>query len=77
MRNAQEEFGPPPTGPVWFVDHPNAATVQLADGAWHNLLGYRIMDRGEHGGADPVPQTGLYVGEAISTGPAIPAWRFA
>ena len=76
VRNVLEEFGPPPVGPVWFMDHPNGQTVQLADGAWRHLLAYRIMDRGEHAGADPAPQTGLYLEEVISAGPAIPAWRF-
>lgn len=76
VRNAAEQFGPPPSGSVWFMDHPNAMTVQLADGQWHNLLAYRIMDRGEHGGADPAPQTGLYVEQVRSTGPAIPRWLF-
>ena len=76
VRNALAEFGPPPVGPVWFMDHPNGQTVQLADGAWHHLLGYRIMDRGEHAGAPPAPQTGLYVEEAFSAGPPIPVWRF-
>ena len=76
VRNALAEFGPPPVGPVWFMDHPNGQTVQLADGAWHHLLGYRIMDRGEHAGAPPAPQTGLYVAEVFSAGPAIAVWRF-
>ena len=33
------------------------------DGSWHHLLAYRIMDRGEHAGGDPPPQSGQYVEE--------------
>lgn len=77
VRNALDEFGPPPSGVVWFVDHPTGATVQLGDGRWHHLLSYRIMDRGEHAGCQAAPQTGQYIEEVISAGPAIPAWKFA
>ena len=83
-RDALQQFGPPPshrTGPswtgVWFMDHSNAAVVRLADGRWHNLLVYRIMDRGEHAGLPPAQQTGLYVEEVLSSGQEIPAWNFA
>ncbi|MEI6512984.1 MAG: hypothetical protein WCO51_06870 [bacterium] len=38
------EFGAPPSNTFWFVDHPIASTVQLADGEWHNVLAYRIME---------------------------------
>ncbi len=58
------------------MDHPNAAVVRLADGHWHNLLVYRIMDRGEHSGRAPAKQTGLYVETVRSTGAEHPAWRF-
>jgi hypothetical protein len=76
-RDALEQFGPPPGGPVWFMDHANAGVVRLADGRWHNLLVYRIMDRGEHSGKAPPPQSGLYVEEVFSTGPEVGPWRFA
>jgi hypothetical protein len=76
VRNALEQFGPPPSGRVWFMDHPMAQTVRLADGGWHNLLLYRIMDRGEHSGLSPAPQSGLYVEEVVSAGPPIPLWNF-
>jgi hypothetical protein len=77
IRDASEEFGPPPTGPVWFMDHPTGQTLRLADGQWHHVLVYRLMDRGEHSGAAPAPQTGLYVEEIHSAGQAIPVWNFA
>ena len=76
VRDALQQFGRPPSNIVWFMDHPNAGVVRLADGRWHDLLVYRIMDRGEHGGQAPPPQTGLYVEEVLSTGRATPAWRF-
>jgi len=76
VRNALEEFGPPPSGKVWFMDHANASVVRLGDGGWRNLLSYRIMDRGEHAGKPPASQTGCYVEEVVSTGPAVAPWRF-
>jgi len=51
--------------------------VQLKDGAWHSLLVYRIVDNGEiEGDAGPPPHTGCYVEEILSSGEAIPMWRF-
>lgn len=76
VRNALEQFGPPPSGKVWFMDHPMSGTVRLADGVWRHLLAYRIMDRGEHSGFPPAPETGLYVEEVVSAGPVIPIWNF-
>ena len=76
VRNALEQFGPPPSGKVWFMDHPMSQTVRLADENWRHLLVYRIMDRGEHSGFPPAPQTGLYVEEVISAGPTVPSWHF-
>ena len=76
VRDALGEFGPPPSGIVWFMDHANAGVVQLADGKWHDVLSYRIMDRGEHRGDDPAEPTGQYIEEVISTGPPVAPWRF-
>ena len=76
VRNALSEFGPPPKGPVWFMDHPNGETVRLADGNWHHLLSYRNMDRGEHAGGAPTPHTGHYLEKLISDGPPRPVWQF-
>lgn len=75
-RDALGQFGRAPSGKPWFMDHPNAAVVRLADGHWHNLLVYRIMDRGEHSGRPPAEQTGLYVETVHSTGPERPMWNF-
>lgn len=75
-RDALEQFGPTPSRKPWFMDHPNAAVVRLADGQWHNLLVYRIMDRGEHSGKPPAKQSGVYVETVASRGTARPPWRF-
>jgi len=76
VRDALEEFGPPPSGKVWFMDHPGSSTLFLSDGKWHHVISYRIMDRGEHAGGVPPPQTGQYVEEVITDGEVRPPWRF-
>lgn len=76
-RDAPAEFGPAPSGSWWRVDHPRSAVVQLADGAWHNVLIYQVVDNLEiEGDADMTPQTGHYVEEVFSRGAAIPMWHF-
>ena len=77
VRDALEQFGPPPSGKVWFMDHPASSTVQFGDRSWHHLLAYRIMDRGEHAGGDPPPQSGQYVEEIFDGPEPCPVWRFA
>ena len=78
VRDSRAEFGPPPDGSYWIADHPTGATIQLADGAWHSLLGYRIVTRGDTSvyGSDPTAQTGAYLEEVESMGNAIPSWDF-
>ena len=76
IRNARGDFGAPPGGSHWMVDHPSGATVRLADGKWHHVLVYRILEQAEHRGADPPPQTACYIEEVVSAGPPIPSWRF-
>ncbi len=76
VRAAREEFGAPSADSRWMVDHPSGAVVRLADGAWHGVLVYRVLDSAEHRGAPPTARTGCYVEEVLSEGPAIPAWRF-
>ena len=75
-RAAREEFGAAPGKSRWMVDHPSGAVVRLSDGRWHAVLAYRILGQAEHRGAGPATQTGCYIEEVISSGPAIPAWRF-
>ena len=76
VRDARQQFGPPPSRQVWFMDHSNGGVVRLADGDWHDLLVYRIMDRGEHSGRAPAPQSGLYVEEVLCNGDVVPEWNF-
>lgn len=76
-RAARDEFGAPAAADArWMVDHPSGAVVRLADGAWHALLAYRILDSAEHRGAAPTERTGCYVEEVHSDGPVMAAWRF-
>ena len=77
VRNALAEFGPPPKGPVWFMDHPMGETLQFGDGQWRHVLSYRNMDRGEHAAGGPTPVTGQFLEEVISDGPPRPVWTFA
>ena len=77
-RDCVGDFGPAPDGTTWFADHPMATTVQLADGKWHGLLGYRVMafNTTGVGGETVTPRTGCYVEEVFSAGPARPVWKF-
>lgn len=75
-RAARDEFGPPPGGGEWMVDHPSGAVLRLADGRWHGVLAYRVLASGEHQGAAPAPQTGCYVEEVLAAGPVVAPWRF-
>jgi hypothetical protein len=76
-RDAPAEFGPAPSGSWWRVDHPVSAVLRLADGAWHSVLAYHVVDNGEiEGSAGPTPQTGCYLEEIFSQGEVIPAWNF-
>ena len=75
-RDPKAEFGPPPGGSMWRVDHPSSAIIQLADGKWHNVVGYRIHeDVEDHDKAMPA-QTGAYLEEVFSTRTPLPAWDF-
>jgi len=76
-RDCRAEFGPPAGGSSWNAHHPVAASLRLNDGAWHNVLSYRVCERGEitHQ-LGPTPQTGAYLEEVISAGPAVPVWNF-
>lgn len=76
-RDCRDEWGAPPGGTTWRIDHPSAMTVQLADGQWHNILGVRVLEFGELTHAmDPTPRTGAYLEEVISIGNPIPVWTF-
>jgi hypothetical protein len=77
-RDCPADFGPAPKDNLWFADHPMATTVQLADGKWHNLLGYRVIafNMSGVGGETVTPHTGCYIEEVGSAGPPRPAWQF-
>ncbi len=77
IRALGSEFGPPPGGTTWRVDHPFSYTVRLADGDWHHLIGVRVCESGEvDHQIGPAPETGGYVEEVISAGRPIPIWNF-
>ncbi len=77
VRDCRAEWGPPPGGSQWRIDHPVGATVKLADGQWHHILGARVVEYAELTHAtDPTPQTGAYLEEVISAGEAMPVWNF-
>ena len=76
-RDLAAEFGPPPGGSAWRVDHPSGMTVRLADGKWHHLLGMRVLEYGELTYMmPPTPKTGSYIEELISAGEPRPIWKF-
>ena len=76
-RDCRGEWGPPPGGTTWRIDHPSAMTVRLADGRWHNVMAVRVLEYGELTHAmDPTPRTGTYLEEVISAGQPIPIWNF-
>jgi hypothetical protein len=76
-RDCLTEFGVPPHGTVWAVDHPSAQTVHLGDGAWHHVIGYRILEWKENTHfVGPTPRTGGYVEEVLSVGEPVVPWRF-
>lgn len=77
VRDARGQFGPAPSGSWWRVDHPNSSVLRLADGKWHGILVYHIVDNGEvEGFGSLTPQTGCYVEEILSKGKVIPTWNF-
>ena len=82
IRDADADFGKRPVDPEWYdgwmVDHANACTVRLSDGAWHNVLVYRGLHSALYHslGRYPASQTGCYVEEVLSDGPALPVWDF-
>jgi hypothetical protein len=74
VRHGPDEFGKSKAG--WKIDHPTSAVLRLADGQWHSVLVYRVLDQAENYGAAPTPFTGLYVEEIFTKGKPIPSWSF-
>ncbi|MFH1006835.1 MAG: sialidase family protein [Candidatus Latescibacterota bacterium] len=76
-RDCPREFGPAPNGSIWRADHPVGLTVRLADGQWHHMLCYRVLDREECvGDAMLTPHTGTFVEEIQSDGEHAGIWQF-
>jgi hypothetical protein len=77
VRDPLVDHGVPPRGTIWAADHATATPVMLRDGRWHSIFAYRMLEwiENTHQTA-PSPQTGCYLHEAISLGPAFPPWRF-
>jgi hypothetical protein len=51
--------------------------LQLADGNWHNVVGYRVLERAEATHAIKASaHSGAFIEEVISAGSAMPAWNF-
>ena len=77
IRDGLQEFGQPPNGTIWTIDHPSGCTVQLGDGKWRHVLGYRVIEKEENVAfVAPTPHTGAYLEEVISAGKPIPSWNF-
>lgn len=79
VRDGPIDFGPPPHGSIWWADHPVGVNVRLADGKWHHLLSYRVVEENENlKGAPRTDHTGTYIEELVTPGPAaVKEWRFA
>jgi hypothetical protein len=76
-RDCVADFGPAPSGSIWWADHPVGQNVRLADSQWHHLLTYRLLEQNECvGGAPATPHTGAYLQEVLGPGPSLPEWVF-
>lgn len=72
-RDCNADFGRPPHRSFWWADHPVGNTVRLADGRWHYLLTYRVLEQNENlKGKRATPHTGTYVEELFAIAPASP-----
>jgi hypothetical protein len=68
IRNGRGEFGRAPSGRAWKVDHGIGGVVRLADGRWHGILTYRVLDESENAGKPATRFTGMYLEEVLSRG---------
>lgn len=84
--DANAVFGPPQQvenkfmekGNEWMLDHPVATVCRLGDGRWHDILCFRVSDKGVNkAGAAPTPLNGPWLERVTVEGEQeIPAWRF-
>ena len=78
IRDTIKDFGKPPHGSFWRVDHPVGLTVRLSDGQWHHVIGFRGLEHDENDHNAPVTSfTGSYLEEIYSDGDPQPTWNFA
>lgn len=76
-RDCNSDFGVPPFGSIWRADHPVGMTIRLADGQWHHILPYRVLEQSECTSDAPVTAyTGTYVDEVLTQEPVQPEWCF-
>lgn len=74
VRDTRNDFGPPPAScdpnapEIWMVDHPNAATLVLADGQAHGVLAYRAMHSPPFRPSQtkPSPASGCHLAELVT-----------
>lgn len=77
LRDGPSDFGIAPSDMHWAIDHPMSTTLRLADGKWHHVISYRLLDAAEileH--APQTPVTGSYVDEIALEPDVNPLWRF-
>lgn len=77
-RDSRSDFGPPPNGTSWRVDHPVGVPLRLKDERWHNVLAYRVMEDAEYFlSSAPTPHTGTFIEKVLCGGAAIQSpWNF-
>jgi hypothetical protein len=67
-RDCSADFGVPPYGSIWRADHPVGMNVRLADGHWHHLLAYRVLEQNECVSDAPATAcTGTYLEEIVTS----------
>jgi len=77
IRDCTNEWGKPPHGSFWRIDHPVGLTVRLSDNKWHHVLVYRGLEHNEcDSDASVTPFTGTYIEKVFSNKEPQPVWRF-
>lgn len=77
LRDGPVEFGIPPSGSIWVIDHPESTTLRLADGKWHHIVSYRLLDGAEILDSGSITElTGSYYDEIELYDHITPRWLF-
>ncbi len=72
-----KDFGPPPHGSFWRIDHPVGFPLRQKDGKWHHFLFFRALEHNECDSDAPMTDhTGCYIEEVYSSGVPAPVWNF-